>query len=167
MTDHRDLLPPKPNRGDAILEGVKAGLEGPGGIISALLKTPIERRRDEWMEDVGKTLIELSVQIEGFSVEALVESDLFVTTTLQAAQAAIRTHEIEKRIALRNTVLNVALNPSLEETRTQILINLIDVITVWHIRILDLFNSPKEFAERNQRPFPTSGSFDMGIAKWL
>ncbi len=154
MTKPEDPHPPKPTRRDAIIQGVKAGISGPGGILSALLKTPLEKRRDKWMAAVESALIEIENKVEGFSIDALSENELFVSSVLQATVAAQRTHQEEKLAALRNAVMNIALGKDLDETRTEILLNLIDSLSVWHIRILDLFANPDNWATRNNRPFP-------------
>ncbi len=158
MTDAKSLKPPKPARKDAIVEGVKAGLSGPLGILGALLKSPLEKRRDEWMRAVEEALLEFQEKVEGFSIENLSENELFVSTVVQAATAAQRTHLQEKRAALRNAVLNIALSPNLDDTKIEIVLGMIESMSVWHIRILDLFANPSEWALRNNKPFPGSWS---------
>lgn len=160
MSDQGKLTPPKPTRADAIIEGVKAGFSGPLGILGAVLKTPLEKRRDEWMRAVEEALLELQEKVEGFSIEALADNELFVSTVVQAAVAAQRTHVEEKRIALRNVVVNTALSPDLDETKVEILLGLIESLTAWHIKILDLFANPDDWAVKNNKPFP--GSWYMG-----
>ena len=156
MSDQGKLTPPKPTRTDAIIEGAKAGLSGPFGILSALLKTPLEKRRDEWMRAVEEALLELQEKIAGFSIDSLAENELFVSTVVQAAVAALRTHVEEKRMALRNVVLNTAISPNLDETKIEILLGLLESLSAWHIKILDLFANPDDWAVRNTRPFPDS-----------
>jgi hypothetical protein len=155
MPDDQSLIPPQPTRKDAVVEGVKAGLSGPFGILSALMKSPVEKRRDEWMRAVGEALLQLQGRVEGFSIEALAEDELFVSTVMQATLAAQRTHLADKKTALRNAVLNVALKHSPDEVKTEILLNLIDSISVWHIKIVDLFSNPQGWAQRNSKEFPS------------
>jgi hypothetical protein len=149
MTDLVNLTPPQPSHVDAAIEGIKAGLGGVPGLLAAILKTPIEKRRDEWMWDVASKLIQLDNKVEGFSIQSLAKNEVFISTLLQAASAAQRTHVVEKRIALRNAVLRTALAPSFDETKAEILVNLIDSITAWHIKILDLYANPEEWLARH------------------
>ncbi len=154
MTDPQNFKPPQPGRQDAVIEGVKAGLSGPMGILAALIKSPLEKRRDEWMQAVGQALLEFEQKVDGFSVAALAENELFISTIVQATVAAQRTHLQEKRAALRNAILNTALRHDLDDNKIEILIGLIESLSVWHIRILDLFANPSEWASRNNKVFP-------------
>lgn len=46
--------------------------------------------------------------------------------------------------------------------RSQIFLKLIDDFTIWHIRILDLFNDPPEWFKRNKKSFP--GYISAGLS---
>jgi hypothetical protein len=52
------------------------------------------------------------------------------------------THKQEKRDALRNALLNIALHRSTDEDQQQTFLRYIDELTVWHLRILSLFQDP-------------------------
>ena len=130
MSDLVNLTPPQPGRSDAVWDGIKAGLGGVTGLLAALLRPPIEKRREEWMWDVASKLIQLDNKVEGFSREALAKNEVFISTFQQAATAAQRTHVAEKRAALRNAVLHAALTPNLDETKAEILVNLFKVTQI-------------------------------------
>lgn len=80
----------------------------------------------------------------GLRVDELKNNDQFISTLMQATQMAIRTHQEEKKAALRNAVLNAALPQSIEDARQQMFLAFVDSFTEWHLRILRLFQKPPE-----------------------
>ena len=117
-------------------------------LFTVILAAPLEKRRVEWMNDVAELLKELDVRGE-LKLEDLQDNEAFITTVMQASQAAIRNHQSEKREALRNAVLNAALPHAPHESLQQHFINQVDSFTVWHIRLLDLFKDPSSWFEKN------------------
>ena len=84
-------------------------------LFTIILAPPLEKRRVEWMNDVAERLKELEEHGE-LNLEDLQDNETFITTVMQASQAAIRNHQSEKREALRNAVLNAALPQAPEES---------------------------------------------------
>lgn len=80
-----------------------------GSELLALLSSPVAERRDDWFEDLQRRLQELEGKIAGFKFDDLAKNKQFVSATLQATQAALRTHQQEKLEALKNAVTNVRL----------------------------------------------------------
>ena len=117
-------------------------------LFTAILASPLEKRRVAWMNDVAERLKELDERGE-LKLEDLQDNEAFITTVMQASQAAIRNHQSEKREALRNAVLNAALPHAPEESLQQYFITLIDTFTVEHIRLLDFFKDPQIWFQRN------------------
>jgi hypothetical protein len=74
--------------------------------------------------------------------------------TMHASQVALRNNQEEKRVALKNAILNSAMPHSQEESLQQIFVEFIDSLTVWHIKVLDLVKSPPEWAKQNGHTFP-------------
>lgn len=108
---------------------------GAGDLFDHIVGPPIERRRREWMQEVGEALARL--ESEGvITLEELRSDEEFVSVLVQASRVAIRNHREEKLRALRNAVLNTAIGSSPDETDRQIFISLIDRFTVSHLRIL-------------------------------
>ena len=131
-------------------------IPGVGGaaaeFFALLLAPPLERRRQRWMEEVAETLRRLADRGE-ISLEDLQENEVFIDTVLQASQAAMRTHQEEKRLALRNAVLNAALPHSPDDSLQMMFIALVDQFTVWHLRLLKLFHNPSQWAQSHGRNF--------------
>jgi len=151
-----ELEKPKKSAGDVIHAIAKAGISAipiagaPAAEIFALVVTsPLERRRDEWIESIGDGLKELAQKVEGFKFEDLAKDETFITTLTHASQAAVRNHQKEKLEALRNAVLNAALPNAPEEDLQLMFLNFVDSFTPWHLVILKFFNDPKEWGQKH------------------
>ncbi len=160
MSEKEKYAVPATSKGDVAQEIVKAAISatpvvgGPAAeIFGMVIVPPLQRRQAAWMEEVAEGLKQLEGKVEGFKIEKLKENEQFVSTVLTATQAAIRTHQQEKREALRNAVLNVAVGSGLDQDAEAIFLSLIDRYTAWHLRILRLFQNPLELgAAKGQRP---------------
>lgn len=153
--------PPKASKADTAFKVVRAGLGAipyAGGaaaeLYSSVITPPLAKRRDQWMESVGKGLEELEEKVADFSVEALSENPAFITAVMHASQAAIRNHQEEKLDALRNAVLNVAIGRAPDEDIHLMFLNFVDTLTPWHLRILRFFQNPKEYGEAKSITYP-------------
>lgn len=141
------LEPPKASKGDAAHAIAKAGLSaipvvgGPAvELFQYLIQPPLERRRTEWMASVGGKLQEL--EDRGIDLAELGQKDEFISAVMHASQIALRTHQDEKREALRNAVFNVAAGQSPGEALEHMFFEWIDSLSVLHLQMLRLFQSP-------------------------
>jgi hypothetical protein len=139
---------PKPTAGDAAHALAKAGLSmipvagGPAvELFQHLVQPPLERRRTEWMEQVGEKL--QSLEQNGLNLSDLQNNEQFITAVMQASTAAIRTHKTEKLAALRNAVINIATDQGPEETIQHLLLSFIDEFSEMHLRVLAFAHAPK------------------------
>jgi hypothetical protein len=153
---------PMMTKGDTAHAIAKAGLSaipfvgGPAvELFQYLIQPPLERRRGEWMAEVGEKLLEL--ENRGVDIEALGQKDEFVSSVMHASQIALRTHQEEKREALRNAVFNVASGQSPGEALEQMFFEWIDSLSVLHLQLLQLF----------QRPTPPPGMSMGGLSNVL
>ena len=168
-TANTNLSPPHTSRRDTVLTCLRAAVSAipvvgsPVVELMALVVTPpIEKRRNEWMEQVADRLCQIQDE-ERLRIEDLPSNDAFIDTVLHATQAAVRTTSEWKRTALRNAVLNSALPDPLEATKRQIFIRLVDDCTEWHLRILDVMHDPPVwFTSRNRSvpEFSLTGSLE-------
>ncbi len=159
MPQKDDLTPPQTGKGDVVHVLAKAGLSSlpivgsaASEIFSFVIAPPIEKRRTKWMEQIAAVIRELQDQQE-LSFEELQSNDAFIDTVFQASQIAIRTSQEIKLQALRNAVKNSALSTSPNESRQQIFLNYVDIFTVWHLKILRLFQDPQKWAKENDHQF--------------
>lgn len=147
MTDDK-LDVPKQTKGDIAHSLVKAGLSSVsviGGAAAELfqnvVRPPLEKRRLEWMRQVGEKLEEL--EGNGLDLKNLQENDQFISASMHASQIALKTHQAEKLEALRNAVINIARGQSPDEARQHMFLNFVDDLTETHIKIMKLFQSPE------------------------
>jgi hypothetical protein len=126
MSEKEKYAVPASGKGDVAQEIVKAAISaaplvgGPAAeIFGMVIAPPLQRRQAAWMDEVAEGLKQLEGKVEGFKIENLKENEQFVSTVLAATQAAIRTHQQEKREALRNAVLNVAVGSGFLRRTTQ------------------------------------------------
>jgi len=160
VNDADQITPPKPCTGDATHAVVRAGL-GSIPLVGAaatelfnwLFKPPMERRRDEWMREVGECLMTLEGK-HGVDLTRLRDDDSFFDVVMQATHVALRNSHAEKREALRNAILNTALPQAPEGSQRQMFLNYVDVFTVWHLRLLHLFDDPPKWFRENAKPWP-------------
>jgi len=142
----------KKTTGDYLHHGTRAALSvipWIGGsaveLFSILIAPPLEKRLDEFLNDISDRLKRLEEQGKT-NFKNLSENKEFISAVLQAMRTAISTHDEEKLNALRNAVINTALDDTLDDAKRQIFLRYIDELTPWHILILkgmaDLRNAP-------------------------
>jgi hypothetical protein len=122
-----------------------------GEMLALALLPPLARRRDNWFESLAFRLLELEGRVEGFTVDRLLEDEQFVSAVVQASSASLRSHQQEKLDALRNAVLNTALNVDIDVAEQQMFMSWVDQFTEWHLRVLDLFAAPREWLQTHER----------------
>lgn len=171
MVNEKNYEPPLPSLGDAAHAIARAGLSfipvvgGPAvELLNTIVMPPLQRRREKWMRDVGEALQRLEahgkVRLDGLST-----NDDFVDTAVRATMTALRTSQEEKRAALRNAVLNAALPTAPDQAVQEMFVRWVEELTVWHLRILKLFQDPRAWAERKDIQY--SGSMSTSLAQIL
>jgi hypothetical protein len=123
-----------------------------GGSITELMSTflnpPLTRRRDEWFRQLAIAVVELQESGSGITVEGLLQNDRFITAVFSASSIAIRNHRVEKLAALSNAVKSSVVLPAIDEDEQSMFMTYIDVLTPWHLRILNCCHDPNtHFAE--------------------
>lgn len=146
MADDK-LKVPEQAKGDVAHTLAKAGLSaipvvgGPAvELFQYLIQPPLEKRRGEWMAQVGEKLQEL--ETEGLKLDELQKNEEFVSAVMHASQIALRTHQAAKLDALRNAIINVAKGQAPDEALQNVFLNLVDSFTELHLRILKVFQAP-------------------------
>lgn len=128
--------------------------------FNMIITPPLEKRKEVWINDVVEKLCELEDKYEGISVQSLQNNEQFITCLMNANAIALKTHDEEKRCALRNMLLNAACKPPIDESLQVIYISLINELSPWHIKILDFLSNPHKCFENHNKPKPSyySGS---------
>lgn len=150
----------KPIKEDVLYATVKAGLgsipilgSAASELFGLVVTPPLDKRRQKWMNEVAEKIkiLEENNQID---FQSLSQNEQFIDTVIQATSIAIKTSDQEKLSALKNAVVNIALNDTVEKTKSQIFLNLIDSFTVWHLTILTFFDNPKIWFDKNGQTPP-------------
>ena len=156
-----DLERPESEKWDKGHAAVKAGLAiipSIGGTVaelfSIIIAPPLEKRRNQWLDDIAERLKSLEGVVDGFRVEDLSQNETFITVVMHATQVAIRNHQQEKLEALRNAVLNAAMLEAPEDDRQLMFLNFIDELTPWHLRVLHFFDDPEIWGIRHNISYP-------------
>lgn len=122
-------------------------------LLQLLVTPPLEKRRNEWMIEVGEKLKQLE-QKEELDLIKLANNDVFIDVVLQTTHLALRTSEKEKIQYFKNVILNSAVEENPNITEVQIFLNFISTFTVWHIKILKLFDNPENWFKKNGKSLP-------------
>jgi len=118
-------------------------------LFTHIVTPPIEKRRIKWMHDIGERLARMESQHD-IDLSELQNNQEFIDTVIKTTQFALRTSEAEKIEYFRSALLNTALGETPDQSESQIFLSLIDDFTVWHIRILKLFDNPTHWFEINK-----------------
>ncbi len=122
-------------------------------IFNMVIVAPLEKRKEKWMLKIAESLEELQSTVDGFDVHKLCNDELFISVLNRASQLALSNHQEEKIFALKNAVMNTALNISIEENEEMMFLNMIDAMTPWHLKIISYFDNPEErFKELSIKP---------------
>jgi hypothetical protein len=155
LSEENKYKPPISGANDVGYAIAKAGVSSlpiVGALSSELLglivTPPLEKRRAKWMELVGEGLRDLE-QKTGVILEELQNNEKFIDAAMDATQIALRTSQKEKLVALRNALLNSALPNSAEESIQKMFFSFIDIFTVFHMRILELFENPEIWLKKH------------------
>lgn len=124
---------------------------GPVAELMGMIRPSVERRKDEWVEDIAQELNRVRARVKDIEDRDIGDDEAFITTVLNASTMALRTHQREKREALKNAVLNSALRNEPDEDVQAIFLELVDRFTTWHLRVLKYFDDPKGWLERDSR----------------
>jgi hypothetical protein len=140
--DNESLQPPQPSLGDVMHLGATtvAGLASLVGVVGAgeafkfFFASPMEKRTQKWMQNMADAVIELQ-QRSGVDIQTIQENEEFLTLLIQATQIAYKTHLEAKHQSLKKALMN-SYASELDFDRKQVLMSLIDTLTVTHILLL-------------------------------
>lgn len=133
-------------------------------LLQLIVTPPIEKRRNKWMLEIGEKLQNLENQ-EKLNIDQLSNNDLFIDVVLQTTQQALKTSQNEKIEYYQNAILNSAIGENPDLSEIQIFLNFISDFTVWHIKILKLFDNPTDWFEKRDKKIPNY--FSGGLSNVL
>lgn len=120
---------------------------GTGDLFNACITSPVERRRNNWIESLEQEIIKLQEQIPDI-LQRIKNNENAISAIMYASPLAIKTSNPEKLEALRNIILNTIIYKDYEEYKIQMFLSFIDSFTEWHIRLLEYFSNPKNAANK-------------------
>lgn len=133
-------------------------------ILNKTATTIVNARTEEWYIAVVKTFEDLYDKVDNSTLpspEVLFENEKFITALLTATQATAKTHQKEKKEALRNAVINSALPDSPDDDLQLMFLNSINVLTPSHLKLLKFVTDPTKWATEHSISFRdlAAGSF--------
>jgi hypothetical protein len=137
MADVNEYEPPKSSAGDTAhltAKEILSLIPGASGLFEYFIKPPLEKRRETWMRMVAEALKEL--EKARFDIEKLQSDERFITIVLQSTTVAIKNHQQEKLLALRNAIINSATTPDFNEDIQLLFIRYVDELTPSHLKLL-------------------------------
>ncbi len=149
------LDPPEATTGDSaylLAKAVLSLIPGSTELFERFVTPPLQRRTQKWMEDVADALRHIEKE-QGVVLETLQSDERFITIVLQASTAAIRSHQKEKLVALKNVILNSALGPVADEDLELIFVRFVEELTPSHLYLLKFFvDNEAEFISLKSYP---------------
>ena len=146
--DPREIL--KPTKGDALHSGIKAALSSVpfgGGAISGLfslgVKSPLEKRRDNFIISLDERVLKLEEKGLLYSKHLILDDD-FIDVAAHALPIAVRNSSPEKLNALRNVVINTALKIDIDSDSKFMYLNFIDELTQIQIKLIKILINPSD-----------------------
>ena len=123
-------------------------IPGIGGAINNTLgivwKSPIEKRRDKWIENIENALIILENKVESQLFKNLINDEEFISLFIQTTLIAIKSHQDEKLKILKNSLVNSYISNISFDIKAS-LINKLEKLSPSHLRILKFIESKSEF----------------------
>ncbi|EKF60556.1 hypothetical protein QWE_05803 [Agrobacterium albertimagni AOL15] len=132
-------------------------------MVSHFIGEPLQKRREQWFEEVGRGLLELQERFEEFDPSTLSDNEDFVSAVYEASHLALKSGKEYKRKALLNAVLNIALGQTVEETLRGRFMGLLDVLSKPHLRVLSVLAAPADYPQCVEM----SGRMSMGAQEHI
>ncbi len=131
------------------------GLGAPAAALIDVVFTPaLEKRRVRWFNELADLLNDLQARHASLTVASLSADDEWIDAALAATRIALGTHRKEKWRALKSALAHVALSDEPDRDLDSTLLNLIDLLTPSHLRVLHMLQSTRAFAARHGTTVP-------------
>ncbi len=160
MSEYKSSLPEQLKKvassrsAEHILNVLKAGLAttpfcgGIASLISDYIPSGKQRRLEEFAKQIANDLTELQDRVD----EAQILSDQFAFLFEKCFRGVAENYQFEKLDAFRGILLNAALGTDLSEEEEEYFLNLVNTLSVLHIRILRFMTDPPTYLKVNDIP---------------
>lgn len=114
------------------------------GVLSAVLAAPVERRQDEWRQDIYEAILEL--QDRGFSIDDLQGNDQFVSAVTEATRIALGTHIEQKLTWLKAALVSTGSTSAADDNDfwTRRYLRWVEELDPPHIDMMLFLRNPEE-----------------------
>ena len=177
MSKSSSLEPyPEPLRGDIAEDIARKTLAlvpvlgGPAAaLIDVMLAPALEKRRIQWSNELAELVNDLRARDPSLTVASLSADDEWIDAVLAATLVALRTSREEKWRALTSALAHIALRDEPDRDLNSVFLNLIDVLTPSHLRVLHMLQSTRAFAasQGTTVPLTLDRSFHHVVARLL
>ena len=140
----------KVTAGEAVHRIVRAGISaapligGPGAdLFNTLIASPLETRRNRWMEDVAIRLSRTEHKLRR-PVQELLADESFTSVFIQASVVAMKNHQVEKLAALRAAVVNAATGNGPSDDEQLMFLRFVDELSARHLSVLAIVSRHEE-----------------------
>ncbi len=137
--------PPQETNSDiahSIVKVILTPILGAPELFERFIEPSLQKRTAKWMEDVAQALRNLE-ENQGIKLEALQNNEQFITILTQATSIAIKNHQEEKLLSLKNAITNSIINPNFDDISLTF-IRFIDELTPSHLYLLKVFINNEE-----------------------
>jgi hypothetical protein len=154
--------------GRVALDAIVAGLPvvgGPAQVLMDFVMAPaLARRQSRWFKQLGDVVIELQSRDEDFDISTLSDNETFISAVSRATQIAFGTHQEEKLQYLKNCLVHLAINTSIDDFVSQLMLTFVEQLSPEHVIVLQYFSDPSAWFDRHgiTKPNIWSGT-PMGI----
>jgi len=140
--------------GEHVLNALKAGLATApfcGGIASLMtdyIPSGKRKRLEQFAEQIARDLSDLKDRVD----EARILTDEFAFLFEKCFRGVAENYHREKLEAFRAILLNTAVGADLAEEEKEYFLNLVNTLSVLHIRILQFMHDPASYLEAHKIP---------------
>ncbi|HVN49138.1 MAG TPA: hypothetical protein VMU30_10020 [Bacteroidota bacterium] len=118
-------------------------------ILNRLYKKPLEKRRIDWMEKVTEVINELISKQKDLTPTKLAQNPEFVTILHRATEIAVKTHQEEKHLLLKNAILSAGSPTSTDLDKQLLFLRFVDELSINQVLVLQLYRNPIEWFHRH------------------
>lgn len=139
---------------------------GATAVFGSIVNPTIQQRREEWCENLLLDYYELS-QNKKIDLKSILRNEKIIDAIIQASLIAIKTRHEEKRKLLRNGILNISQGFNTSDDKEIIYFQLIDELTLTHVKLLKFFNAPSKYEEVNGEKWTNNFKETFDINEYL
>lgn len=116
---------------------------GISAVLQSILNSTIRGRSEQWYDELAKGLKKLEDKVDDFKFEEKIKDPRVTSAIIETTLSAVKTDRDEKKLMLRNAVLNISKTTSGNLDKEIIFLRLIDEFTPSHVQVLQILAEPE------------------------